>query len=89
LNLSINLSSLIDLEDKVVGNTTLQLPHTDKRAFLQSISMRAGETLILTGFKRTGSSMNKTGSIMQGGGEAATDNESELVILVTPILITG
>lgn len=89
LNLSINLSTLIGLEDKVVGNTTLQLPHKDKRAFLQSISMRAGETLILTGFKRMGSSMNKTGSIMQGGGESATDNDSELVILVTPILITG
>lgn len=89
LHCSINISSLTNLVERVVGNTTVQSPEIDTRSFMPEISMRAGETLILSGFERAGGTLNKTGSLFQGGGEAATENNATIVILITPILTAG
>ena len=86
---NINISSLRALIERTSGDSTIQTPEVDTRSFMQKTSMRAGETLILSGFERSGLTSDKTGGIMQGGGQAATEDKAVVVILITPILTDG
>lgn len=86
---SINLSSLNALVERTSGASTIQTPEIDTRSSMQKVSMRAGETLILSGFERTGLSTNNTGGVIQGGGKAANEDKAVVVILITPVLTDG
>jgi type IVB pilus formation R64 PilN family outer membrane protein len=86
---SMNLSTLVALVEKEVGTTTVQSPEIRTRELMDQVSMRAGETLILSGFETTNASLSKTGSLIQGGGESVTEDKAILVILITPVLTAG
>ena len=86
---SINLSTLKGIFSATSGTSTIQTPEVDTRTFMQKVSMRAGETLILSGFERAGVSLDKTGSLINGGGSAATEDKAMVVILITPVLTNG
>lgn len=86
---NINLSSLRGIFTATSGDSTIETPEVDTRTFMQKISMRAGETLIISGFERAGITQDKTGSLVQGGGETTSEDTATIVILMTPILTDG
>lgn len=75
------------------GNTTtaLQLPIISDRRFTQRSVVPNNATLVLTGFKEV---QNATGDISPfkvdlAGGQGATNKTTEIVILITPVIIRG
>ncbi|WP_434152239.1 PilN family type IVB pilus formation outer membrane protein (plasmid) [Methylocaldum gracile subsp. desertum] len=86
---SINLSTLRGIFSVTSDSSTIQTPEVDTRTFMQKVSMRAGETLVLSGFERTGLTLDKTGSFAKGGGQETSEDKATVVILITPILTDG
>ncbi|MEQ1965692.1 PilN family type IVB pilus formation outer membrane protein [Xenorhabdus nematophila] len=74
------------------GNSTIEMPYTKLRSLSQRVNMKAGQTLILTGFEQINTKMNKDGvfsanNYLFGGGRDGKKNRSSLVVLITPILM--
>lgn len=82
LQYSINLSDLQNLETVSSGEQIVQTPEIDTRDFLQRISMKSGETLVISGFERILSSYEKK----IGGRNNSIDNDM-IVIIMTPVII--
>lgn len=80
--------ALDNIED-VNNNTVIQLPTISDRRFTQRSVVPNNATLVLTGFKENS---NGTGDISPfktkiAGGQSAVNRTSEVVILVTPVII--
>jgi type IVB pilus formation R64 PilN family outer membrane protein len=86
---NMNISSLRGIFTATSGDSTIQTPEVDTRTFMQQVSMRAGETLIISGFERAGITLDRTGSLVKGGGESDSEDKAVVVILITPILTDG
>ncbi len=89
---SLNLSNLIDLERVDVGENYVQNPKTVERGFSQEISMKSGDTLVLSGYERVDTRSNKSGlgainNNILGGSHDLTKTRTVLVILLTPIVL--
>ena len=82
LQYSINLSDLQDLVNVTSGDQTVQTPEIDTRDFLQRISLKSGETLVISGFERVVSSYEKK----IGGRNNSVENDM-IVIIMTPVII--
>lgn len=93
LQYAIDLSSLIRIGQISSGTALIQTPEIETRNFLQRVSMRSGETLVVSGFEQTGLNSNTQGvgdaqNYAAGGGLKTSKNRSILVILLQPV-ITG
>lgn len=95
LEYSLSLNDVEDIQTIATGtgqNTqTIQLPTTTIKNILQRASLRSGQTLILSGFKQTGSSLKNSGvgaagNMLLGGGKNGKNTNQYLVITVTPYL---
>ena len=91
LQFSVNISSLKNLNTVSSGGNTIQVPEIDSRDFLQRVSMRSGETLLLSGFEQTAANLNKQGigsadNMALGGGVSASRTRDIVVIMITPII---
>lgn len=82
LQYSINLSDLQNLESVTSGDQTVQTPEIDTRDFLQRISLKSGETLVISGFERVLSSYEK-----KIGGENNGLENDMIVIIMTPVIV--
>lgn len=93
LQFSINLSDPPTIRSVTSrdGNATIEMPYTKLRSLSQRVNLRAGQTLILSGFEQMNTTVNKQGTFtpgnfLFGGGQDGKDEKSTLVVLVTPIL---
>ena len=91
LQFSVNISSLKALNTVSSGGSTIQVPEVDSRDFLQRVSMRSGETLLLSGFEQTAANLNKQGigsadNTALGGGVSASKTRDIVVIMITPVI---
>jgi type IVB pilus formation R64 PilN family outer membrane protein len=82
LQYSINLSDLQNLESVSSGDQTVQTPEIDTRDFLQKMSIKSGDTLVISGFERVVSTYEKE----IGGSTEALDNDM-IVIIMTPVIV--
>ena len=82
LQYSINISELVGLDTVTSGDQTVQTPEINTRDFLQKVSVKSGDTLIISGFERVMSSYEK--SI---GGSKDDLNDDSIVIILTPVII--
>jgi hypothetical protein len=67
------------------------VPNVTQKQFNQRSVIASGSTLILAGFKQV---QNQTGAMQlldsqALGGKAATQSNSETIILITPIILNG
>lgn len=88
---TIDLSTIEKIESFSSGETTVQLPQRSVRNFMQNVSIKSGQTLVLAGFQQVeGQSTNSgTGSPSFwgfGGGKSAASNTNTIVIVVTPYI---
>ncbi len=94
LQFSMDLSDLIDIVTFTSpdGKSAIQLPQRNVRNFLQRVSMRSGETLILSGFQQTRADLGKEGlgdpnNWFLGGKKTADSEHTTLVIMITPYVM--
>lgn len=83
LQYAINLSDLQNIETISSGGQTVQTPEIDTRDFLQRISIKSGETMVLSGFERISSSRERR----IAGTNDALQNDM-IVIIMTPVIIS-
>lgn len=94
LQISTSLSrrlGVTDFTSGVAGQDKVQLPNTSDRRFTQRSLVPNNSTLVLTGFKEM---QSKTGDVTPFkinllGGQAAGRSTTEIVVLVTPVIIQG
>ena len=89
---SLSLSDLLDLERVDVGDNYVQNPKTVERGFSQELSMKSGDTLVLSGYERVDTTSNKSGlgainNSILGGSQELTKTRTILVILLTPVVL--
>ncbi|HEY4436071.1 MAG TPA: PilN family type IVB pilus formation outer membrane protein [Lelliottia sp.] len=71
------------------GNSYIEMPYTKLRSLSQKANLRAGQSLILTGFDQNNTSVNKSGTFtpgnpLLGGGQSGKNERTTLVIVITP-----
>lgn len=93
---NMTLSDLLALEKVSFGNSDenqyIQNPKVESRAFTQEVAMTSGESLILTGYEKVTTQINKTGTgsaenSVLGGEAKASKDRSVIVIILTPIIL--
>ncbi|EBI1479138.1 PilN family type IVB pilus formation outer membrane protein [Salmonella enterica] len=73
------------------GNSYIEMPYTKLRSLSQKVNLRAGQSLVLTGFSQDNTSVRKSGTFtpgnfLFGGGRSGEHGRSTLVIIITPAL---
>ncbi|EAV3688760.1 PilN family type IVB pilus formation outer membrane protein [Salmonella enterica] len=73
------------------GNSYIEMPYTKLRSLSQKVNLRAGQSLVLTGFSQDNTSVRKSGTFtpgnfLFGGGSKGEHGRSTLVIIITPLL---
>ena len=91
---NMSLKELIEIENKVVGSTAVQLPKIAQRNFMQEIVMESGQTAVLTGFEKIQNTNSSEGlgnnDFTYVGGSQSTETSREvLVVMLTPQVITS
>lgn len=92
LNMEITLSSLTKLTTATSGNNSIQVPTSTNSEFDQSVSLRPGQTLLLTGYKQNDGSTqhNGVGSPfffgLGGGSDASNSNQIIAIVITTKVL---
>jgi type IVB pilus formation R64 PilN family outer membrane protein len=89
-----NISSLLQLQTVQSGGQQIQTPEIDTRNFLQRVSMKSGQTLVLSGYEAANDNLTKSGvgtptNYAFGGGYQGTRDRQEIVILITPVMMNG
>jgi type IVB pilus formation R64 PilN family outer membrane protein len=96
LDVNADLSSLVQLQTFTSGEggsspASIQVPETTEKEFNQRSVIGSGDTLILSGLRQV---TNQTGAMQfldsqALGGKAATQNDQETIVLITPIILNG
>ena len=92
LQFSLDLSNLVSIDTFTTNGASIQIPTRSVRNFLQRVSMRSGQTLVLSGFQQTESKNNTAGIGSSdfwglGGSKAVTSANTTLVIVITPYVM--
>lgn len=94
LSISMSLNQFIKMTEVNVTGSTVQLPETNTRSFLQEIAMLSGKTLIISGFEQTENRLDQSGigqpdNLLMGGKRDAEKNREVLVLLITPEVLVS
>lgn len=92
LEYSMNLSALNGMDTAESGGNKIQMPDVDNRIFSQSVRLRSGETLVLSGFDQTINNANKEGVgdssfWLLGGKGLGSKQRDVIVVLITPVVL--
>ncbi|WP_323667374.1 PilN family type IVB pilus formation outer membrane protein [Pectobacterium versatile] len=74
------------------GNSRMDMPHTKLRSLTRKVNLRAGQSLVLTGFEQVNTTTNKSGTFtpdnfLFGGGRSGDNTRTSLVIVITPVVL--
>lgn len=88
---TVDLSSIDSIEEFSTNDSTVQLPQRSVRNFMQNVSVKSGETLVLTGFQQVEGTDDQQGLFSPsawffGGKKKAEANKKTIVIVVTPYI---
>jgi type IVB pilus formation R64 PilN family outer membrane protein len=94
LQFSIDISTLRGIRVIESNGSRIESPEMDTRNFLQRVSMKSGETLVIGGFEQTDENVDrqgvgKPGMYLLGGGVKARSNKEVIVVLITPMATAG
>lgn len=95
LNYNIDLSRLLNFTNASVGSgdnqATIQIPNFERRAFIQAVAVKAGDTLVLSGFEQSEDRADLAGPVFPEnalfGSRQLQKKRTRLVILITPVLV--
>lgn len=88
LGMNMTISNLMGIQTITSNGSTIQAPTVDNSTFQQSVKLKPGQTLLLTGYSQSGGSTthNGVGSPyipLLGGGADATTNKQIIAIVIT------
>jgi type IVB pilus formation R64 PilN family outer membrane protein len=94
LQFSTDISALRGFRTVTSSSSSIETPEIDTRNFLQRVAMKSNETLIISGFEQTDDNLDRQGvtnpgNFLLGGGYKAQANKEIIVILITPIAMSG
>ncbi|MCC1496717.1 hypothetical protein [Alcanivorax sp. 1008] len=95
MQLGVNISQLNELKTITQGTSLIQAPDVSSRDFLQSVSIRSGETLVIAGFERMTDDIERRAMGPSanwwpfGGGRAAGKKREVIVIVIQPFVQNG
>jgi len=87
MQVSMSLTSLDRIDQFTSNGSTIQLPQTSERDFMQRVWLRSGEALVLVGFENVEGSINNDGLIPNSwifGRNNASQTKESLLIVLTP-----
>lgn len=92
MQLAINMSGEPTFETIESGESKMQNPSYDLQIFDQSVKLRSGQTLVLSGFDQTTENATKSGlgsasNFLFGGGGSRDTNRDVVVLMITPIIM--
>jgi len=91
LQVDLDMSRQIERRTVVSGDSTYELPTKKTQSTQRSISIKSGDTLLITGFEEIKSSSQETGIAKYlgflGNSVANEDGRSTVVVLVEPIIL--
>lgn len=92
MQMAINMSGEPTFQTIESGDNMIQTPNYDLQIFNQSVKLRSGQTLVLSGFDQTTekASLIGTGSasnFWMGGGQSRDSSRDLVVVLITPIIM--
>ena len=87
-----DISALKQIRTITSGGVTIEAPELDTRNFLQRVTMKSGETLIISGFEQTDGNASRSGvgnpnNWLLGGGLKSDSGKEVMVILLTPVVL--
>ncbi len=92
LGMNMTISSLLSIQTVSSGGASIQVPSVSSSTFQQSVSLKPGQTLLLTGFKQNNgqTTHNGVGSpympMLGGGADANTKNQMIAIVITARIL---
>lgn len=96
LQFSMDLTELKKIGIVSVGSgvtqQSIQTPDVDGVQFVQRVALKAGSTLVLTGFEKTRDSYDMQGitkSVGLGGSIVSKKTRESIVIMITPLIVDG
>ncbi len=99
LQVNADLSVLVNIatftsggaSNAAANTSSIQLPTVTEKHFNQRSAIRSGDTLILSGFRQVSNQANAMQFLTSQalGGKAAQQLNTETIILITPIVLTG
>ena len=94
LQFSTDISTLRSIRQIESNGTRIESPELDTRNFLQRVSMKSNETLIISGFEQKDDNLDYRGvgtpkNMLLGGGLNAASNKEVIVVLITPVAMAA
>ena len=94
LQFTTDISSLRGFRTVTSNNSSIETPEVDTRNFLQRVSMKPNETLVISGFEQTTDNLEQSGvgtpkNMLLGGTYKGASNKEIIVILITPSTMNG
>ncbi|MEB8476594.1 PilN family type IVB pilus formation outer membrane protein [Acidithiobacillus ferriphilus] len=92
LGMNMTISNLVSLNTISSGQESIEVPTVDSSTFQQSVSLKPGQTLLLTGYSQSGgnTSHNGVGSpylpLLGGGANASTSKQMIAIVITARIL---
>lgn len=94
LQFSTDISTLRGIRQIESNGSKIESPEIDTRNFLQRVSMKSNETLIISGFEQTDDNVGYKGvgtprNFLLGGGVNAGGTKEVMVVLITPVSMSA
>jgi len=88
IDLNMTLSDLLGITSATSGTSTIQLPDVTTTTFEQSVSLKPGQTLVLTGYRQHTASVTNNGIgspdfAALGGGVDAQKGDTILAVVIS------
>ena len=90
LNYHMSLTDLVGIEEFTSANSTVQLPETTSRSFMQTVTVDSGDAVVVAAHDSTSNSRNASGPFSPkywglGGQDAYSRDKTKIVIIMTPV----
>ena len=92
LGMNMTISNLVSIQTISSGGNSIQAPTVDNSTFQQSVKLKPGQTLLLTGYSQKGGSTSHNGvgspylPLLGGGADANTSKQMIAIVITARIL---
>lgn len=92
LGMNMTISNLVGIQTISSGGNSIQVPTVDSSTFQQSVKLKPGQTLLLTGYSQAGGSTTHNGvgspylPLLGGGADASTNKQMIAIVITARIL---
>ena len=92
LGMNMTISNLVGIQTISSGGNSIQVPTVDSSTFQQSVKLKPGQTLLLTGYSQKGGSTTRNGvgspylPLLGGGADANTSKQMIAIVITARIL---